>query len=128
MHLETLDLFFVSLSIQRYRMRDMRRSSLYIEINIQVHKRCELSKQSVTSHFYNICTTSAQRLRRWSNIVQMLYKWFVFTGVTSHNVEHTAASISSVAECRNDLRDISPRLCPLNISKGVTKYHAHVAT
>ena len=25
---------------------------------------------------YNICTTSAQRLRRWSNIVQMLYKWF----------------------------------------------------
>ena len=28
---------------------------------------------------YNICTTSAQRLRRWSNIVQMLYKCFVFT-------------------------------------------------
>ena len=31
---------------------------------------------------YNICTctTSAQRLRRWSYIVQMLYKCFVFTG------------------------------------------------
>ena len=27
----------------------------------------------------HICTTSAQRLRRWSNIVQILYKCFVFT-------------------------------------------------
>ena len=26
--------------------------------------------------FYNICTTPAQRHRRWSNIVQMLYKCF----------------------------------------------------
>ena len=33
-----------------------------------------------TNHLYNICTTSAQRLRRWSNIVQMLYKRFVFAG------------------------------------------------
>ena len=30
---------------------------------------------------YNICTTSAQRLRRWSNIVKMLYKCCVFTGM-----------------------------------------------
>ena len=29
-----------------------------------------------TKHLYNICTTSAQRLRRWSNVVQMLYKCF----------------------------------------------------
>ena len=33
-----------------------------------------------TKHLYTICTTSAQRLRRWSNIVQMLYKCFVFAG------------------------------------------------
>ena len=26
-------------------------------------------------YLYNICTTSAQRLRRWSNIVQMIYKY-----------------------------------------------------
>ena len=32
-----------------------------------------------TKLLYNICTTSAQRLRRWSNIVQMFYKCFVFT-------------------------------------------------
>ena len=29
-------------------------------------------------HLYNICTTSSERLRGWSNIVQMLYKSFVF--------------------------------------------------
>ena len=31
----------------------------------------------------NMCTTSAQRLRRWSNIVQMWYKCFVFTGLNA---------------------------------------------
>ena len=31
-----------------------------------------------TKHLHNICTTSAQRLRRWPNIVQVLYKGFVF--------------------------------------------------
>ena len=35
---------------------------------------------ATTKHVYNICTTSAQRLRRWSNIVQMLYTCFVFAG------------------------------------------------
>ena len=29
-----------------------------------------------TKHLYNICTMSAQRLRRWSNIIHMLYKCF----------------------------------------------------
>ena len=33
-----------------------------------------------TKHLYNICTTSAKLLRRWSNIVQMLNKCVVFTG------------------------------------------------
>ena len=33
-----------------------------------------------TKHLYSICTTSTQRLRRWPNIVQMLYKCFVFAG------------------------------------------------
>ena len=37
-----------------------------------------------TKHLYNICTTSAQRLRRWTNIVQMFYKCFGFTGKYSH--------------------------------------------
>ena len=31
-----------------------------------------------TKRLYNIYTTSAQRLRRWSNIVEELYKCFVF--------------------------------------------------
>ena len=33
-----------------------------------------------TKHLYNICTSSAQRIRRRSDIEQMLYKCFVFTG------------------------------------------------
>ena len=39
-------------------------------------------------HLYNICTTSAQRLRRWSNIVQMLYKRFVFAGMARSIATH----------------------------------------
>ena len=33
-----------------------------------------------TKYLYNIRTTPAQRFRRWSSIVQMLYKCFVFAG------------------------------------------------
>ena len=44
--------------------------------------RCTFPGQT-KKHLYNICTTSAQRLRRWSNIVQMLYKCFVFAGYSS---------------------------------------------
>ena len=32
-----------------------------------------------TKHFYTICTMSAQRLRRWASIVQILEKCFVLT-------------------------------------------------
>ena len=39
-----------------------------------------VSSPANTKPLSNICTTSAQRLRRWSNNVQMLYKCFVFTG------------------------------------------------
>ena len=38
------------------------------------------SSPANTKNLYNICTTSTQRLRRWFNIVQMLYKRFVFAG------------------------------------------------
>ena len=34
-----------------------------------------------TKHLHNICTMLNQRLRRWSNIVQMLCRCFVFTGL-----------------------------------------------
>ena len=40
--------------------------------------RC-ISQQ--TKHLYNICTMLAQRLRRWADIVQMLYKCFVFAWI-----------------------------------------------
>ena len=34
-----------------------------------------------TKHLYNICTMLAQRRRRWADVVQRLYKCFVFTGI-----------------------------------------------
>ena len=40
----------------------------------------ENSGPANTKHLYNICTTSAQRLWRWSSIVWILYKCFVFAG------------------------------------------------
>ena len=36
-----------------------------------------------TKHLYNICTTLGQRRRRWADVVQMLYKSFVFGAVFS---------------------------------------------
>ena len=33
-----------------------------------------------TKHLYNICKMLDQRRRRWADVVQMLYKCFVFTG------------------------------------------------
>ena len=33
-----------------------------------------------TKHLYNICTMLDQRRRRWADVVQILYKCFVFTG------------------------------------------------
>ena len=32
-------------------------------------------------HLYNICTMLDQRRRRWADVVQMLYKCFVFAGI-----------------------------------------------
>ena len=34
-----------------------------------------------TKHFYSICTMLDQRRRRWADVVQMLYKCFVFAGL-----------------------------------------------
>ena len=39
-----------------------------------------------TKHLYNICTTWDQRRRRWADLVQMVYKYFVFAGVSRCNI------------------------------------------
>ena len=41
-----------------------------------------------TKHLYTICAPLNQRLRRWSSIVQMLYKCFVFTGISASHHDH----------------------------------------
>ena len=69
--------FFISFDEAQNRQRWARR-------RCQHANRRELPAN--TKHLYDICTTSAQRLRRWSNIVHMLYKCFVFTEIP-RNVE-----------------------------------------
>ena len=63
---------------------------MWYNIFVMIHtilysKICYLSKCHLLSpncqHLYNICTTSTQRHWRWSNIVQMSYTCFVFTGL-----------------------------------------------
>ena len=39
-----------------------------------------------TKHLHNICTTLNQHQRRWADVVQMLCKCFVFTGISVHQV------------------------------------------
>ena len=39
-----------------------------------------------TKHLYDICTMLDQRRRRWDDVVQMLYKCFVFAGSLSHDL------------------------------------------
>ena len=42
-----------------------------------------------TKDLYNICTTSTRRLRRWSNIVQMVYKYNCYTNTNVYWVTFT---------------------------------------
>ena len=51
--------------------------ALYLRIK---YKKLLYTCPANTKHLYNIYTTSAQRLRRWSNVVYILYKCFVFVG------------------------------------------------
>ena len=48
---------------------------------------------SKRKHLYNIYTTSGQLLRRRSNIVQMLYKYFVLTGYVVNIAIHSLYSV-----------------------------------
>ena len=51
-----------------------------------------LSVLATTKHLYNICTAPAKRLRRCANIVQMLYKCFMFAGLFSISSQLRAPS------------------------------------
>ena len=52
-----------------------------------------------TKHLYNTCTTSAQRLRRWSNIVQMLYNCLVFPGSIVFWLRPVHVEVQPTADC-----------------------------
>ena len=66
--------------------------------------------QQTQKHLCNICSTSAQRLLRWSNIVQMLCKCFVFTGFLTR-----------------DLNDSWSRWLPTTANKSMTIIIAYIS-
>ena len=80
-----------------------------------------------TKHLYNICTTSVQRLRRWTNIVQLLYKCLVFTGWLAHSVE-PARDISYVVSDAIPYRRRCPGtkgFIPIHNRAGVNEQSLH---
>ena len=69
-------------------------------ISTYVHSLSPFTKRSSnpanSKHLYSICTTTAQRLRRWSNIVQMLNKCFVFAGNATYHISSIAVHTPGV--------------------------------
>ena len=51
-------------------------------MEVSVSEPCDVSRvlPANTKHLYNICTMFDQRRSRWADVVQMLYKCFVFAG------------------------------------------------
>ena len=102
------------------------------KINFLSHKTsCPRADRDTanTNHLYNICTTSAQRVRRWSDIVQMLYKMFCACwggAVPDNSSFRTAPQTSSCPNVKHLVRaahsNISKWLLYSNIN-----YRAYVA-
>ena len=68
-----------------------------------------------TKHLYNICTTLAQRLRRWSNFVQMLYKCFVLAGLIVAQMCYNSTVWLNCKEEHTDLSMTSNLSCVLSV-------------
>ena len=78
-------------------------------INPQEKINLSLSVSPInTKHLYNICTTLDQRRRHWANVVQMLYRCFVFAGWYCHTImatlTHTGCRQLDVAASRKKSR------------------------
>ena len=77
---------------------------------VQQSKHPTLSTSCIpvnTTHLYNICTMSAQRRRRWADVVQLLYKWFVFAEMA----QQVNVNIHShCVQCWTSVGDVVPTL------------------
>ena len=49
---------------------------------VMLSTACSQDMPVNTKQLYNICTMLDQRQRRWVDVVQMLYKCFVFAGMS----------------------------------------------
>ena len=63
-----------------------------------------LGHPSEQKTFVNICTMLVQRRRRWTNIVQMLYKCFVFAGIPTIKAVRLSLNHNQIDSCYWRLR------------------------
>ena len=50
-------------------------------VSVVPRRTQDIAVQANTNHLYNMCTMLDQRRRRWADVVEMLYKCFVFAGI-----------------------------------------------
>ena len=63
-------------------------TTLVYKNKVRTHYSLDESYPLTTKHLYNICAMLDQRRRRWADVVQMLYKCFVFAGYSqSQNLQ-----------------------------------------
>ena len=78
MHQKVIGLFYCFLL--HGNVLNMPSNQLFLIAVCCVGIKCDLQNPVNTKHLYNICTMLDQRRRRWADVVQMLYKCFVFAG------------------------------------------------
>ena len=67
-----------------YLVTNLSPPSVFAPIDGAIHDAFSWPEDTIpanTKHLYNICTMLDQRKRRWADVVQMLYKCFVFAGI-----------------------------------------------
>ena len=80
----------------------LRVERVYQDLDIKSDLLVTLQFPVDTKHLYNICTMLDQRRRRWADVVQMLYRFFVLAGLALDkdltqwfcNVRPTSANIT----------------------------------
>ena len=82
--LQIKTMLFFSLYSKKSTTHIMRFDSIMDDVMVPF---CQLMRynQANTKHLYSICKMLGQRRRRWTDVVQMLYKCFVFAGYIPKN-------------------------------------------
>ena len=105
-----------------------------LEFSVALVAPGRLTKEK-TKLLYDLCTTSGQRLRRWSNIVQMLSKCLVCLlridaalGYIPANTIHSPDVGSMLGQRRGQFPNIEPTSGECLGLLGIIKYHVCCAS